>query len=558
MKNALLSWIGIILLTGCTSSKVVYKSQSELNKMEQVADTGRDYFKKADYAKAEKIIQPLCLERTVNQPLYQSELSSIYLLAGEKEKAHQMLMLTQASLAGLYDESSERRAASVWGNEAEKVYKGEPYERCSLYLLLAMSFLDRGDPDNALAAVKSGLLADTDSKTNQYKVDYALLQLLGAKCYALRKEFTLRDQLLEKTFNSFIQNEPVAKIFARELYRVYSERKRQNKLSQPPAKLLRGLCVVASREQIETWLTRSLKDDKISKNDLHDAVAWAKASTAQFTPLDFNTLIVIWCGLPPDMFREGEYGEQRLIREGIISYLDPCSIFIDGREYDPFYGFGDINHQARTRGARTMDQILKDKANMKKTANNTADILIAGSGAAAAIPVLGLGMALTGAAIKGTAMVMSARSDIRHWENLPHSFAIVPLKLPPGEHAIEIRRWYRALPLGSSAAKLSVQDNDVCRVFHFRPPELDMDQIFRNYGYSPDQRIINEFASVTVNAVDANGDGELSETERSQAKKKLTELYDRNKDGKLSGDELSAGEAAIHDGFVGNMKKEEK
>ncbi|MCK4983740.1 MAG: hypothetical protein KAS17_12495, partial [Victivallaceae bacterium] len=524
--------------------------------MEKIADSGRVHFRNANYEKAEKVIQPLCLERTVNQPLYQSELSSIYLLAGKKEKAHKMLMLTHTSLEGLHDQNSERRAASVWGDEAEKVYKGEPYERCSLYVLLAMSFLNQGDVDNALAAIKTGLLADSDSKENKYKVDYALLYLLAAKCYDIRKEFQARDKMLDATFNSFIQNKPLSKIFANELYRAYCQRKQSGNLTKPPAKLLRRLCIIASSEKIEKWLKNTLRGDKVNKSELHNAAVWAKESTRQFKPLDFNTLIVIWCGSPPSMFRRGEYGEFRIVQEGVISYLNPCSIFINGQEYDPFYGFGDINYQSRTRGARSMDQILKDKASMKKSTHNTADAMIAagiGSGG-----IVGMSMALSGLMVKGAAASMSAKADIRNWQNLPHSFAIIPLKLPKGEHAIDIWQWYRAIPVSSISLKISVQDDSVCNVFHFQPPGFTTDTIYQKFAYNSLSRIINEFSSVTISTVDVNGDGELSSMERSNAKNKIMQFYDKDKNGKLSAYELLKCKEAIHEDFIKKMGQEEK
>ena len=177
------------VVTGCGSrSSVVKKSRAQLAAMEDQANAARQCVWAGHCHEAIATFENLVREQHVSQPLYQMELAVACLAAGEDEKAFRALRAAQVSVEWLFDEASEKKAASLWGGESEKVYKGEAHERCSLFFLLGLMMLERGETDNALACFKSALLQDSDVEKDQYKSDYGLLHLMAAKCYELRDE----------------------------------------------------------------------------------------------------------------------------------------------------------------------------------------------------------------------------------------------------------------------------------------------------------------------------------------------------------------------------------
>ncbi len=173
---------------GCVSGShsIAVKSESELREMEERATTAAIAFRQGRYEEAEKILLELTNENTVSRPLYLAELGAIYIAQGRTLEARKTLMQAQGMIELLFDTKAEAEAASLFGGEIKKVYKGEPYERSSLYAILALLFLNEGDVDNALACCKSGLLHDADSSGEVHSSDHALLYFLASRCHQIR------------------------------------------------------------------------------------------------------------------------------------------------------------------------------------------------------------------------------------------------------------------------------------------------------------------------------------------------------------------------------------
>lgn len=106
-------------------------------------------------------------------------------------------MQAQGMIELLFDVQSEAEAASLFGGEIRKVYKGEPYERASLYAILALLFLHEGDIDNALACCKSGLLHDADSAGEIHSSDHAMLYFIASRCHQIRGDAEEAERMLE-------------------------------------------------------------------------------------------------------------------------------------------------------------------------------------------------------------------------------------------------------------------------------------------------------------------------------------------------------------------------
>lgn len=116
---------------------------------------------------------------SVDRLRWQMEMISNLLLGGDAERAHRLMMSTREDIELLFDPDSERKAVSLWHGEQAKAFKGDGWERATLYALLALSCLDRGDWENAMRCAKNGLLSDSDSLTDAANADYALLPYLG-------------------------------------------------------------------------------------------------------------------------------------------------------------------------------------------------------------------------------------------------------------------------------------------------------------------------------------------------------------------------------------------
>jgi len=154
--------------------------------------------------------------------------------------------------------------------------------------------------------------------------------------------------------------------------------------------------------------------------------------------LDFNALVVIWRGTAPQAVRSGRYGEIRLIQPGRINPNLVYSLQVDNTVDAPYPELGDINYQATTRGGRKMDNVLDNQASIKTATNVGGDAMIiagaAGTGDSGADAVLILG----GILMKAISAAAHPEADTRFWHNLPAKFDIVPLRLAPGPHTLQL------------------------------------------------------------------------------------------------------------------------
>ena len=109
--------------------------------------------------------------------MHRLNLCSVLLLEGKKDEAHREMLRVREELDLLFDPDSQ--ALKLMHGEREKFFKGDGYERSTLYAFLALSFMERGDFDKALKCVQCGILADSDTEKMEYRADYALLPYIG-------------------------------------------------------------------------------------------------------------------------------------------------------------------------------------------------------------------------------------------------------------------------------------------------------------------------------------------------------------------------------------------
>lgn len=528
--------LGLCSLLGCQSTNgLAKKSKQEQLQIDQQVARAHRHFEQGEYAQAEAILEPLSREKTVHQPLYLYELSSAYLLDGKKEKAHQTLLATHRSIEGFFDQKSEEKAASLWGNESDKVFKGEPYERGTLYMLLALSFLEHGNVDNALAAIKTGLLADSDSENQSYQADYALLHFLAAKCYALRNEPELRDQMLDQCFCALTKHAAGSSDCATQLKREYARRVREQSLTTPPSRAVAQICRLASRDKLTRWLQQNNSPESLAQQ----VAKWVEQTTAAIDPLDFNAVVLLWNGTAPRMTRTGEYGEQRTIHPGTLPQTTHCSVLVDGIDYDGTIGLGDLSYQATTRGGRLMDNVLGKQAQFKGTMNQGGNFLLQMSQQDYGNDLVNLGVMLAAGLFKATAAATRVEADIRFWQNLPCQFELLTLRLEPGVHPLCSRQWSHATPLVDQSHDWHIDADAPLCVAHLSPPHAPAHPLDPCRAISPADRILFKAAALRKFPVDTNRDGEYSADERTKARVQLKEKLDRNHDGVVSSPEYN-------------------
>ena len=109
--------------------------------------------------------------------MHRLNLCSVLLLEGKKDEAHRELQNAREELELMFDPDSQ--ALKLLHGEREKYFKGDGYERSTLYAFLALSFMERGDFNKALKCVQCGILADSDTEKMEYRADYALLPYIG-------------------------------------------------------------------------------------------------------------------------------------------------------------------------------------------------------------------------------------------------------------------------------------------------------------------------------------------------------------------------------------------
>lgn len=106
------------------------------------------------------------------------------LLQGQPELARRNFEAA-GQIMGNWSTSGGEVTAAILGSESSKTYKGDPYEKAMLAFYLAYCYLQRGEPDNARAACKRGLLADAEVADEKFQVDNALLAWMAGRMSVL-------------------------------------------------------------------------------------------------------------------------------------------------------------------------------------------------------------------------------------------------------------------------------------------------------------------------------------------------------------------------------------
>ena len=397
MKNIFVYSLLVLFVSGCATT-------GSVRTPDQNAVTD---FERGNIDSAINSLEALAQKKGKDYALWKNQLGSAYLAKGDYEKA------SGAFLDAFYLMNNvtafkelERGSASLIGNESNKAYKGDPYEKMYNSFYTGLLLLKKGDIENARAAFKNGMLSDSDSIGEQYKSDEPLLYLFNSRVERLLGNDSLSDDLFKQAVDAFLKSSPLTQnVFASELAYVG-------------------------------------QDPTVASDPLKD-----------FINRENNVFIIIESGKGPVKGRSGRYGEKAFFF-GEDTTIQEIGINVDGQNVSKKPLVADVYYQATTRGGRKMDSILKGKAQFKDDAAKTADAMLkasndmleqgnqarannpyadtTGYAAAAGIMTLfSMGSAVMSAATNPVA-------DIRHWSLIPNKMWVYCIKLPPGLHKIEI------------------------------------------------------------------------------------------------------------------------
>lgn len=189
-------------LTGCATGPKTYDRATLSGAEEASLIAGRPAALQQDY-------RNLYEEGQRNEVLNLMEIGLKSYRAGDTDEARRTLDRARTIIESVYaDNDAARKARSVWYEEAEKDFKGEPYERSMVYLYLGLLFLEQGDYGNARASFIGGLLQDAFAEEEQNSADFAALLYLAG--WAARQMDS--PQLAEQHFNELLAFRPDAPI----------------------------------------------------------------------------------------------------------------------------------------------------------------------------------------------------------------------------------------------------------------------------------------------------------------------------------------------------------
>lgn len=425
-----------------------------------------DFYAGNDHV-AELIFKGLKAKKDHGIALWSNQLGSLYLAQGKAKEAQEAFMdayLVMNNISAFKD--LESHSVGLMAAEATKAYKGDPYEKVFNSFYVGILFCSDKDFENALAAFKNGILCDSDVESNLYKSDVTLLYLLASRIESIQKNQSMADdyfkQANEAFYLSYPDNRPLVSQEQALLDDLAKKQKTLTEKESPyknepapeaPTSQSKGKNFSGTKEvkkmsaKVEKEINALKADiskleadikvltDKIQDNNRKIAIT----SLKDLVNLNNNTLLCIETGKGPLKYQMGNYGEKAVFT--IKSYrATGFSVTIDNStkiNVGSFLKNNDVYYQASTRGGRVMDSILKGKADFKQTTADVSSVLATASQIYDPYGVLGMLSLATGAVSNAT----NPAADARHWSLIPAEIQVVPMRLNPGKHQLQIESY---------------------------------------------------------------------------------------------------------------------
>lgn len=299
-----------------------------------------------------------------------------------------------AQIMGSWAVSGGEATAAIVGSESSKTYKGDPYEKAMNAFYLAFCFLQNGEPDNARAALKRGILADGEVADEKFQADNPLLFWMAGRMSVLMG--------LPSDGEDFFKEADTANRFAIE--------------------------------------HGSRGDSKL---------------TVMKEPGRGNLVLLFECGMGPEKYNDGAFEELARFRPSPHPAMRARAA-LDGQPLGTAAILVDVDYQARTLGGTEMEGIRQGKAVFKGASLAAGAVLL--NQASKSSGDTSRTQAIVGGALLLAGLFTSTAADIRHWPTLPSSVQVLTADVPPGEHQLDVEFLDAAgRPLPSLSQRSTVQ-----------------------------------------------------------------------------------------------------
>lgn len=295
------------------------------------------------------------------------------LALGDADAARQTFQAA-AQIMGTWATSGSEVTAAIIGSESSKTYKGDPYEKAMNAFYLSYCYLLNGEPDNARAALKRGILMDGEVADEKFQADNALLFWMAGRMSRLFGASGADDYFKEaQTANTF-----------------------------------------------------SIKHG--ARGDANNAIL--------ASPEGGNLVLLLPIGLGPKKFADGR--EDELARFGPQSHpAVRARATLNGQSLGKSWILNDVDYQASTLGGTAMEGIRKGKAVFKTSARIGGAVLVK-KGLENVDSDAGKAAAIAGGALLVFSALTSTSADVRHWPTLPSTVQVLAADAPPGEHDLVV------------------------------------------------------------------------------------------------------------------------
>lgn len=308
-----------------------------------------------------------------SEALFLNGLAQIELLLGNTEAAWRHFSAA-GRMMGNWQTSGGEAFGAIVGSESSKTWKGDPYEKAMNAYYTGLLWLLRGEPDNARAAFKKGILADAESNDEQYRADFALLFWLAGR---MSMHMGLADDA-----ESYFAEARQARAFA----------------------FAHGALGGPTNHVLEN-------------------------------PGAGNLICLVDVGLGPEKFATGDGGSLAAFRPRHNTERE-AEIFLDDESLGCTEIMADIYYQAVTRGGTEMEGIREGKA-VFKTLSGVGGIVLLNEGLNNS-GSQGTNQTLIGIGLLLMSLLTDSRADVRHWTILPETVQVLVADVPPGEHYLRV------------------------------------------------------------------------------------------------------------------------
>lgn len=416
-----------------------------------------DFYSGNDH-QAQLIFTGLQAKKDHDIALWSNQLGSVYLTQGKLKEAKDAFMEAYVLMNNLTAfKNLELQSVGLTGSEMTKGYKGDPYEKVFNSFYVGMLLYAENDLENALAAFKNGILADSDVSGKLYKSDVALMYLMATRVELLQKNQSMADDFFKQAVEAFYLAHPDNRLLVSQKQTLLDDldkkqKELETKIAKVNIKLEKEISALKTEiAKLETDI--KLADDKIIENNRKINIDNLK----DFINSNNNTLICIETGRGPLKYQTGTYGEKAVFTMKSYPAIG-FSITIDNFtqiKAGNFLKNNDVFYQASTRGGRVMDGMLKGKAEFKKTTADVSNVLSTMSQVYDPYGVFAILSLASGAVSNAT----NPYADARHWSLLPAEIQVVPLRLNPGKHQLQIDAYdSTGKVIGSSKINAQITD----------------------------------------------------------------------------------------------------